>query len=122
MSTCEEHSQTKEMLLTLIGWRQVEEQRNEANEKAFQRMENKMEKLCGEVAEIRRWLGKIDSSLPAVYETRADAEQAYQRLHVRIDKVQEDAEKRLAATIKNTMAATGIMITILTVTINLIMG
>lgn len=101
MDKCVHHDHMESVVEAIEIWKAVDTHRQEQTEK-------KLEKICREIEKAVTWLTKIESSLPAKYETRSDAEAAHLRLHERIDKLRDETEIKMQTTVKNAIAMAGI--------------
>ena len=119
MDKCNYHDAVQSTVEAIERWRAVDNHRQETSEK-------KLDKICKSIEEIERRMSKLEGSLPAIYETRSDAEAAYKRLHERVDMLHGEMDKKIQTTVKNAITITGVAVgaisTAVTIIVNLLAG
>ena len=88
MDKCSQHDAVQTTVEAIERWKAVDTHRQDATEK-------KLDQICGSIERIEKWLARLEATLPATYETRADAEAAYHRLHGRIDTLRDEFYSRM---------------------------
>ena len=90
------------LIQSISDWRQVDEHRQNTSER-------KLEDMCGEMREIRKWMSKIERSMVETYATRTELGNVYQR----IEDTRKEFDAKLAKAGATIIGISGIVMTLI---------